>query len=91
MKPLVILVVLPVLIGMAAELHFRDARHASFAAAIGAALVVCLGVWVLDPTGTWSWLAAVLVSPLPVAFAVVTVLYLYGRGQMRGRRNKRGA
>ena len=90
MKPFVILVVLPVLIGMASELHFRDARHASFTAAIGAALAVLAGVRFLDPDGTWSWLAAVLVSPLPIAFAVVTVLLFYGRGHMRGRRTKHG-
>jgi hypothetical protein len=91
MKPFVILVVLPVLIGIAAEMHYRDAKHASFAAAIGAALAVLLGVRLLDSEGTWSWLAAVLVSPLPIAFAVVTVLYFYGRSQMRGRRTKHGA
>ncbi len=86
MKPLVIILVLPVLIGIASEFYFRDAKKASFAAALGAVLVVFLGVIVLDLEGTWNWVAALLLSPLPVAFGVVTVLFCYGRLQMRRRR-----
>ena len=77
------LLVLPILIGFASEMVFRDARRASFAAAVGSALVVFLGVFVFDPAGTWNWIAALLVSPLPMALGVVTVLYCYGRLQMR--------
>jgi hypothetical protein len=91
MKALLILLVLPVLIGIASEFYFRDARKASFAAALGSALAVILGVIVLDPAGTWNWVAALLVSPLSVAFGVVTVLYCYGRLQMRRRGHGRGA
>ena len=91
MKPLVIILVLPVLIGIASEYYFRDAKKASFAAALGALLVVFAGVTVLDPAGTWNWVAALLLSPLPIAFAVVTVLYCYGRLQMGRRHRGHGA
>jgi hypothetical protein len=88
MEPLLVLVVLPVFVGIASELAFRDARNASLAAALGAALTVCLCVKLLDPDATWGWLAALLVSPLPIAFAVATALFLYGhlRGTPRARR-----
>jgi hypothetical protein len=88
MEPLLVLVLLPVLVGIASELAFRDARNASLAAAAGSTLVVCLCVRALDPNAPWGWLAGLLVSPLPVAFAVATALFLYGhlRG---GRRSKR--
>jgi hypothetical protein len=91
MKALVFLLVLPVLIGFASEMVFRDAKKASFTAAVGSALAVFLGVIVLDPAGTWNWVAALLVSPLPIALGVVTVLYCYGRLQMRKPSHERGA
>ena len=91
MKALVLLLVLPVLIGFASEMIFRDAKRASFAAALGSGIVVVLGVVVLDPAGTWNWIAALLVSPLSMAFAVVTVLFCYGRLQMRRPDHERGA
>jgi uncharacterized membrane protein len=84
MRPLLILLVLPVVIGFASEMIFRDTRKATLTAALGSALAVLLGVFVLDPAGTWNWVAALLVSPLPIAFGVVTVLFCYGRLQMRG-------
>ena len=87
MKPLVILVVLPILVGIAAEMHSRDTRRATLAAALGAALVVGVCVQVLDPSNHWNWLAAILVSPLPIAIAVVAALFLYGRARMRRRRH----
>jgi hypothetical protein len=90
MKPFVILLVLPVLIGIASEFYFRDAKKASLAAALGSGIVVIFGVIVLDPAGTWNWIAALLVSPLPMAFAVVTVLFCYGRLQMRRRNHGHG-
>ena len=91
MKPLVILMVLPVVIGYASEMYFRDAKKASLAAALGSALAVFFGVIALDPAATWNWVAALLVSPLPIAFGVVTVLFCYGRLQMRRRGHGRGA
>jgi hypothetical protein len=91
MKPLLLLLVLPVVIGIASEFYFRDTRKASFAAAVGSALLVIAGVILLDPAGTWSWIAALLVSPLPIALGVVTALYCYGRLQMRRRNHGHGA
>ena len=91
MKALVLLLLLPVCIGVVSEMVFRDARRASFAAALGSALAVFLGVIVLDPAGTWNWIAALLVSPLPIALGVVTVLYCYGRLQMRKPGPRHGA
>jgi hypothetical protein len=91
MKALVFLLVLPVLIGYASERIFRDARRASFAAALGSALIVFAGVIVFDPAGTWNWIAALLVSPLPIALGVITVLYCYGRLQMRRPGPRHGA
>ncbi len=91
MKPLLILLLLPVVIGFVSEMYFRDTRRASFAAALGSALAVFLGVFLLDPAATWNWVAALLVSPLPIAFGVVTVLFCYGRLQMRRRHHGRGA
>ena len=90
MKALVLLLLLPVCIGFVSEMVFRDAKRASFAAALGSALAVFLGVIVLDPAGTWNWIAALLVSPLPIALGVVTVLYCYGRLQMRKPRPGHG-
>lgn len=81
MEPLVILFVSPVLIGIASEVFFHDAKKASFAAALGSAVFACSCVQVLDRDGTWTWFAALLVSPLPIAFALTTVLLWYGRSQ----------
>jgi uncharacterized membrane protein len=90
MKPLLVLVVLPILVGIVAEMLFRDTRRASLAAALGAALVVCAGIQLLDPWNHWNWTAALLVLPLPIAVAVVAALFVYGRAQMR-RRHHDGA
>lgn len=87
MEALIVLVVSPILIGMASELFFGDAKKASFAAALGSTLFVCLCVQALDPDGTWTWFAALLASPVPIAFALATVLFWYGRSQ-GGRRSK---
>ncbi len=79
MQPLLILVVLPAIVGVCAELVFRDARNASLAAAIGAVAATCIAVQVLAPHAAWNWLAALLVSLLPIAIAVAAALYWYGR------------
>ena len=78
MGPLLVLVILPVLIGLAAEYAFHDARKAALAAAVGAMLLTCVSVQFLDSTAAWSWLAALLVAPLPMAFAVGTAIFWYG-------------
>lgn len=89
MEPIAILLVLPVLIGVAAERYFRDVKNASLAAALGSALVVALCVKALDPDGNWSLLAAMMVSPLPIAFAAGAVLICHGRSEARARKQRK--
>lgn len=86
MEPLLVLVILPVLIGASAEAAFRDAKRASLAAAAGTALAIVVVVQALDRNESWSWIAAVLVSPLPIALAVGTALFWWGRTHPRRRR-----
>ena len=88
-EPVLVLVLLPIAVGALAELAFRDARRASLAAAVGATLAVVAAVQALDRNESWSWVAAALVSPLPIAQAIATVLFWYGRTTKRVRR--RGA
>lgn len=87
MEPLLVLVLLPVAIGAVAELAFRDAKRASLAAAAGTSLGVIAAVQGLDAEPGWSWIAGVLVSPLPIALAIATVLFWYGRTTKRVRRH----
>ena len=87
MKALIVFFVLPTLIGIASMSLLRAFAHASLAAAIGAPLVVYLCIRFLDPDDAWNWLAALLVSPLVVAVAVIAVLLCYRRMHVR----KRGA
>lgn len=91
MEPLFVLVILPVLIGALAEAAFRDAKRASLAAATGTALAVVVAVQALDRNESWSWIAAVLVSPLPMSLAVGTALFWWGRTHSRRRRRSHGA
>ena len=91
MKPLLILILLPVLIGIVANALFCAIRSATFAATIGAPIVVYVCFKALDPDGTWSWLAALLVSPLVIALALVTVLLWFGRSRVRKRSSWNGA
>jgi hypothetical protein len=90
-EPLVVLVVMPVLIGVAAELVFRDTTRASLAAALMSSLAVYVCLATLDPGGTWNWLATFLVSPLAIALSLAAVLtsfgYLDGRHSHRKRRH----
>ena len=79
MEPFLVLVALPVALGAIAELWLRDARRASFAAAIAALLALGICVQLREPGAGWHWVAALLVSPLPVAVAVGTAMLLYGR------------
>lgn len=90
-EPLLVLVILPIAIGALAEAAFRDAKRASLAAGAGAIVAVCAAVQALDPEAGWSWLAAALVSPLPAALAIGTVLFWYGRTTARRHRRARGA
>ena len=91
MEPLLILFLLPVLIGIVSEWLFRDTRRASTAAILGCAALVGLCLRMLDPGGIWNWLAAFLVLPLPIAFALAAVVICYGRSQGRRRHRRRGA
>ena len=86
-EPVLVLVLLPVAIGALAEIAFRDARRASLAAAVGAALAVVVAVQMLDRDEGWIWVAGLLVSPLPIALAIATVLFWYGRTTKRARRH----
>ncbi len=91
MKPLLVLVFLPVLIGIASMTLFRAVKSASLAATIGAPVFVYFCLKALDPDDTWSWLAAFLVSPLVIALALVTVLLWFGRSRVRKRSSWNGA
>jgi peptidoglycan/LPS O-acetylase OafA/YrhL len=88
MRPLLVLILVPMLIGIVCEMVFRNARKASWVAMLGAALAVLLGLQAGDPTGAWNWLAALLVMPLPVAVALLAVMLYDGRSQVR-RRHRR--
>jgi hypothetical protein len=89
MEPLAVLIVLPVFVGVAAELLFRDTSRASLAAAIVSSLSIYTCLRLLDPDGAWNGLATLLVSPLAIAFSLATVLTCFG--WFEGRRRKRHA
>ena len=91
LEPIAFLVLMPVLIGIVAELIFRDTTHATLAAAIGTATALIVSMWLLAPPELWTWLAVLLVSPLAIASALATVLIVYGRSQARRRRRRRDA
>lgn len=90
MQPLFVLILLPMLIGVVAELIFRDTTRASLAAALGCLLAVFLCLDFLEPDGQYSWLATLLVSPFAIAFSLVAVLISYGRAQSRKRNRDHG-
>ena len=89
MQPLAVLIVLPVVIGIAAEVLFRDVSRASLAAAVASAASVYACLATLDPGGTWNGLATFLVAPLSIAFSLATVLTVFGyrEGRHRHRRH----
>ena len=91
MKPILILVFLPVLVGVLANALCSTIRSASAGATLGSPIVVFLCLRALDPDGTWSWLAALLVAPLVIAMALVTVLLWFGRSRARKRTSWNGA
>ncbi|HEX8012532.1 MAG TPA: hypothetical protein VF814_16600 [Casimicrobiaceae bacterium] len=90
MEPLVVLILLPVLIGVAAELVFRDTIRASAVATIVSPTLVYFCLIGLDPGGTWNWLATLLVSPLAIALALAGVMVCFGRAQVRKRPRRNG-
>lgn len=84
--------ILPVAVGALAEAALRDAKRASLAAAVASAFLVAVAVQLLDRDGaTWSWVAAVLVWPVPVALAIGTVLFWHGRTTPHRPRPRHGA
>jgi hypothetical protein len=90
-EPLVVLILLPVLIGVAAERFFRDTIRASAVATIVSPTAVYLCLTTLDPGGTWNWLATLLVSPLAIALALAAVMVCFGRTHVRKRPRRNGA
>ena len=91
MEPLVILVFLPFVIGLVSEWLFRDRKRAMFTAAAGTTLAIFFSLRFLDSEGAWNWLAALLVSPLAITFALFAVIVTYGRSQVSKRRHRRDA
>lgn len=91
MKPLVVLFLLPVLIGLASVAVFRDTTKASCVATFLSPLVVLGCLSYFDPDGRWDWLAALLVAPLTIAFALASVMAYYGRSQVQRRQRRNGA
>lgn len=91
MQAFIVLFVFPVLIGLACQRLFSDTTKATFAATLAAPLVMYVCLHGLDPTGTWNWLATLLVSPLVIALALATVLFCFGRPQVPKRRQGRQA
>jgi ABC-type polysaccharide/polyol phosphate export permease len=93
MEPLAVLILLPIAVGVAFELIFRDTARASIAATLGTPLIIFLCLNLRDPAGGWNWLATLLVSPLAIAFAIATVLFCFGHEQrrQRGRRDQHHA
>jgi hypothetical protein len=89
MEPLIILVLLPVLIGVVSERLFADTTSAALAAAIGTAVLVYTSLKLLAPDETWNGLAALLVSPLPIALSLGAVVVCCGRSHVR-RGKRRG-
>jgi len=85
LEPLVVLFLLPMLIGIGSELWLRNAKTASLVATLGAIVAVCLYLLLRDPGGAWNALAAFLVLPLPIAFALAAVLACHGRARRRHR------
>lgn len=82
---LLVFVALPIMIGIGAKLLVHPIRGASFAAAIAAPLSVFLCIRAFDPEDAWTWLAALLVSPLVMAIAVITVLLCHRRARAARR------
>jgi hypothetical protein len=91
MEPIAVLIVLPIVIGIVAELIFRDTTNATLAAAIGTAVALAGCMWLLAAPELWTWLAVLLVTPLAIASALATVLLVYGRSQAHRRRKRRDA
>ena len=91
LEPLLVLVFVPLVIGLVSEFVFRDRRRAMFAAAAATTLAVFVALAWLNHDDSWNWLAALLVSPLAITFALVAVIVTYGRSQSPRRRHRQDA
>lgn len=87
MEAFAVLIVLPIAIGIVLELVFRDTVHASVGATLATPVLVFTCLNLADPAGGWNWLAALLVSPLAIAFSIATVLFCFGHERRRPRRS----
>jgi hypothetical protein len=83
MKPLLILVLLPLAVGFAAEHFTRHTRAAAIAATLVTATMVFASLVLQDPSGEWNWLATMLVLPLPIALTLAAVQLAHGRAGSR--------
>jgi len=90
-EPLLVLFLLPVAIGVGAEVLFRDTLRASLAASLLAPVLVFLCITRLDPDGAWNWLASLLFAPLAMALALAAVMACFGRIHARKRPRGRDA
>ncbi|HEY7902709.1 MAG TPA: hypothetical protein VIH36_04600 [Casimicrobiaceae bacterium] len=79
MNALIVLVLLPLLVGVAAEALFREPRRASLVAVVATAVLTCVAVQVLDRGDSWNWIAGLMVLPLSIALAVAATLLCDGR------------
>ena len=87
MRAILVLAIVPILIGLAASLVTREARHASLVAGAASAAFVFIATRIADADMVIGWLATLLVLPLPIAFTIATVAFLSGRSpHMRGKR-----
>jgi protein-S-isoprenylcysteine O-methyltransferase Ste14 len=86
--PLLVLVVMPVAVGVAAALSLRDTRRASLAAALVSTVILYACLSTLNPSGEWTLLATFLVSPLTLAFALAAVLVTVGHRETPRRAHR---
>lgn len=91
MEPVLVLILLPLAIGVGAELIFRDVFRASLVATVTAPAVVYASIAVLDSYGGWNWLASLLVAPLATAVALAAVMACFGWSHARKRPRRRNA
>ena len=90
MRAILVLAIVPMLIGLAASLVAREARHASLVAGAASAVFVFIATRIADADFAIGWLATLLVLPLPVAFTIATVAFCSGRSpRPRGKRGAR--
>jgi hypothetical protein len=87
-EPAFVLIFLPVLIGVAAEVLFRDTLRASLAATLVAPLLVYVCLTSLDPDGNWNWGGARRVGARAPARSLAAVMVCFGRIHARRRRRR---